>query len=143
MEIDLSHLEDHQWTALWVGLGLVVLVALALLGRTYTSSERLLTRQEWQIRKAERLHESEHSLLCQQTHHLAEGLSDPAPEAIRAALIARQVLAKAETVQSLPLEPQQAALIAAAQAVVDWGTGLLDYNTAVGAVMEALRYCEP
>ncbi|RCK72758.1 MAG: hypothetical protein ANABAC_1292 [Anaerolineae bacterium] len=143
MEIDISHLGKHQKTTLWAGLGFGVLIVLALLGRYYTPGERVLTWQEWQIRKAERLHKTEYALLCQQMNRLAEVLAEKSPEPIRAALIARDVIAKTNTVKSPSLGQHHQAVVNAAQDVSDWGAGLLDYNTAVEAITEAYGYCEP
>ena len=143
MEIDLSHLQERQKTALWVGLALLVLAGLALLGRYYTLNHRLLTWQEWQIRKAERLHVSEYSLLCQQTERLSQVLSENNLDPIRAALIAKGVITKSQSVQSPTLKPHVQALLTAAEAITDWGAGLTDYNSTVNALMEAMLFCEP
>lgn len=140
MEIDLSALEKSQKTVLWIAMVISLITGLATMGRYYTAGERVLTWQEWQIRKAERLNTAERELLCQQTDKLAEALANEG-EPIRAALVAQTALNKAQQVKSLTLDQQRQIVQSAAQAVADWGAGVLDYNTAVDAVTAALQMC--
>lgn len=142
MEIDLSHLQDHQKTILWAGLALVITMTVALLGRHYTPGERLLTWQEWQIQKAEQLRQSELELLKDQTSRLAEVLASDNPEPVRAALIAKAVMDKSAAIKSPTLETARQAVMDAAQAVADWGAGMLEYNMAVDTVMNAIQLLE-
>ncbi|MEJ5200653.1 MAG: hypothetical protein WHV66_00355 [Anaerolineales bacterium] len=139
MEIDLSRLKDEEKQLIWIGVALLLLVGLILLGRYYTTGERVLTWQEWQVRKAERLHRSEWLTLKEQAENLAMVLAEDEPEPVRAALVARGAIQKAEGIKSATLDDEVAALISAAEAVTDWSIGSLDYNTAVSAVMNALQ----
>jgi len=140
MEIDLSTIKQNQKMILWIVTTCLLIAGLALLGRYYTTGERVLTWQEWQIRKAERLNASEKELLCQQTEKLAEVLSDES-EPVRAALVAQTALNKTQSVKSPTLDVQRQAVADASQAVSDWGAGLIDYNAAVEAVTTALQMC--
>lgn len=145
MEIDLSplsKLSDWDRKALGIAGILVVLITLILLGRSVTGERRILTWQEWNIRKAERLYQAELRLLREQAVDLASVFQSEPVEPVRAAIVARTVEQKVLSVKSLALEDRKNILLAAAQSVSDWAGGGLDYNTAVSAVEAALRALE-
>jgi len=140
VEIDLSQFKGDE-KYIWSSLALILLVLLTLLGRHYTVERRLLTWQEWQIQKAEKIHRTEWETLSKQAERLAVVLAEE-PEPVRAALIARNALRSVEQIESLTLQDEKAVFQQAAQTVIDWSIGAVDYNTAVNAVMSALQVIE-
>lgn len=137
MEIDLSGAKKGNW--MLAGIGLVLLVGLLFLGRAFTpEGNRLLTWQEWQVRKLQQAYRAERLLLLEDTHRLAELLSGE-PDPARAQVVVQGVrrdLAEGK-VETLADERQWVA--DAAQAVLDWASGIGDYNAAVEAVQRALE----
>ncbi len=138
MEIDLSGVKKGNWAL--AGFGLALLLGLMLLGRAFTpNGNRLLTWQEWQVRKLQQAYRAERLILLKDVNHLAELLASGAPDPARAQVIVqgiRRDLADGK-VESLANARQKVA--DAAQAVLDWASGVGDYNAAVEAVQRALE----
>ncbi len=136
MEIDLSNVEKNGF---WAGIGLVLLLGLMFLGRAFTpEGNRLLTWQEWQVRKLQQAYRAERLVLLEDTNRLAEllaGEADPARAQVVVQSVRRNL--QAGTVAALADERQRVA--DAAQAVLDWASGVGEYNAAVQAVQSALE----
>lgn len=132
VEIDLSGVKKDG--LVWAGIGLVILLGLMLLGRAFTpEGNRLLTWQEWQVRKLQQAYRAERLALLEDTNRLAELLTSE-PDPARAQVVVQGVrrdLADGK-VEALADERQQVA--DAAQAVLDWASGVGDYNAAVEAL---------
>jgi hypothetical protein len=80
VEIDLSNVKKDGF--LWAGVSLLVLLGLMLLGRAFTpEGNRLLLRQEWEIRKLRQAYRAEYLTLLEQTNRLAELLAEQADPA--------------------------------------------------------------
>ncbi len=140
MEIDLSGVKKDGF--IWAGLGLVILLGLMLLGRAFTpEGNRLLTWQEWQVRKLQQAYRAERLALLEDVNRLAELLAGE-PDPARAQVVVQSVRRdlQAGTVETLADERQRVA--DAAQAVLDWASGVGDYNAAVDAVQSALEVLE-
>lgn len=137
MEIDLSGVKKGNW--MLTGIGLVAMLALLVLGRAFTpEGNRLLTWQEWQVRKLQRAYQAERLSLLEDTNRLADllaGKPDPARALVTVQGVRRH-LAQGR-VEALADERQKVA--DAAQAVLDWASGVGDFNTAVEAVQRALE----
>ncbi|WP_322508117.1 hypothetical protein [Anaerolinea sp.] len=137
MEIDLSGVKKGNW--MLTGIGLIVLLALMFLGRAFTpEGNRLLTWQEWQVRKLQQAYRAERLLLLEDTNRLAEllaGEADPARVQVTVQGVRRHLAQGG--VESLADERQKVA--DAAQAALDWASGIGDYNAAVEAVQKALE----
>ncbi len=137
MEIDLSGFKKGNW--MLAGIGLIILLALMLIGRAFTpEGDRLLTWQEWQIHKLQKAQRVERQQLLEDANRLADLLADEADPA-RVQVVVQDVrrnLSKG-TVEVLADERQMMA--DAAQAVLDWAIGIGDYNAAVNAVQKALE----
>lgn len=137
MEIDLSGFKKGNW--MLAGIGLIILLALMLIGRAFTpEGDRLLTWQEWQIHKLQKAQRVERQQLLEDANRLADLLADEADPA-RVQVVVQDVrrnLSKG-TVEVLADERRKVA--DAAQAVLDWAIGIGDYNAAVNAVQEALE----
>lgn len=121
------------------GIGLIVLLALMLIGRAFTpEGGRVLSWQEWQIRKLQKAQRVEQAQLLKNADRLAELLADEADPARVQVVVQgiRRDISKG-TVEALADERQKVA--DAAQAVLDWAIGIGDYNAAVNAVQEALE----
>ncbi|MEW6287377.1 MAG: hypothetical protein AB1509_14230 [Chloroflexota bacterium] len=137
MEIDLSGVKKGNW--MLAGIGLIVLLALMLIGRAFTpEGGRVLSWQEWQIRKLQKAQRVEQAQLLKNADRLAELLADEADPARVQVVVQgiRRDISKG-TVEALADERQKVA--DAAQAVLDWAIGIGDYNAAVNAVQEALE----
>ncbi len=129
----------------WVkaGLALVALILLLLMGRAVTpDGDRLLTWQEWQVRKLQTAYQAEYRALLAETTRLAELLSDGQPNPARAQVVVQSVRRNlaSQKVETLATERNQVAQ--AAQAVLAWASGIGEYNTAVNAVNAALEALE-
>lgn len=140
MEIDLSNVRKDG--VLYGVLGVLVLFLLALLGRAYTPADgRLLTWQEWQVRKLQQAYRAERLLLLEDVHRLAELLAvqpDPARAQVTVQNVRRR-LAEGSVEGVEALADERALADAAAQAVLDWASGIGDYNAAVDAVAAVQR----
>ncbi|MDT8896642.1 hypothetical protein QYE77_00055 [Thermanaerothrix sp. 4228-RoL] len=138
MEIDVS--EIKKGNLILVGIGLALLLGLMFLGRAFTpEGNRLLTWQEWQVRKLRQAYRAERLRLLEDTNRLAELLESGVPDPARAQVVVQGVrhdLAEGK-VETLADERQRVA--DAAQAVLDWASGIGDYNAAVEAVQKALE----
>ncbi|MDT8898270.1 hypothetical protein QYE77_08320 [Thermanaerothrix sp. 4228-RoL] len=138
MEIDVS--EIKKGNLILVGIGLALLLGLMFLGRAFTpEGNRLLTWQEWQVRKLRQAYRAERLALLEDTNRLAELLESGVPDPARAQVVVQGVrrdLAEGK-VETLADERQRVA--DAAQAVLDWASGIGDYNAAVEAVQRALE----
>lgn len=137
MEIDLSGVKRSGWFA---ALALVVLLGLMFLGRAFTpEGGRLLTRQEWQVRKLQQAYRAERLQLLEDTNRLAELLAaerpDPARVQVEVGAVRRRL--SAQKVESLAAARAQ--VDAAAQAVLEWASGIGEYNAAAAAVQAALE----
>lgn len=145
MEIDLSGVKKGNWVL--AGMGLALLLGLMFLGRAFTPEgaapsssrgSRLLTWQEWQVRKLQQAYRAERLQLLEDATHLAELLAvepDPARAQVTVQDVRRNLLDG--KVEALADERQKVA--DAAQAVLDWASGVGDYNAAVNAVQGALE----
>jgi len=137
VEIDLSGVKRSGWYA---ALALVVLLGLMFLGRAFTpEGGRLLTRQEWQVRKLQQAYRAERLQLLEDTNRLAVLLAaerpDPARVQVEVGAVRRRL--SAQKVESLAAARAQ--VDAAAQAVLEWASGIGEYNAAAAAVQAALE----
>lgn len=137
MEIDLSNVKKGSWAL--AGVTVALLLGLLFLGRAITpGGNRLLTWQEWQVRKLQQAYRAERLRLIEDTNRLAELLAGK-PDPARAQVTVQEVrrhLAQGG-VESLADERQKVA--DAAQAALDWASGIGDYNAAVEAVQKAVE----
>ncbi len=137
MEIDLSGAKREG--VLWAGLGLALLLGLMFLGRAFTpEGNRLLTWQEWQVRKLQQAYRAERLQLLEDANRLAELLSE-APDPARAQVVVQGVRRDLAGGKVEALANARKKVTEAAQAVLDWASGIGDYNAAVEAVQAALE----
>lgn len=140
MEIDLSNVKKDGF--LWAGVSLLVLLGLMLLGRAFTpEGNRLLLRQEWEIRKLRQAYRAEYLTLLEQTNRLAELLAEQADPA-RVQVVVQDVRRTLGQGRMESLADERLRVAQAAQAVLDWASGTGDYNAAVAAVQAALEALE-
>ncbi len=136
MEIDLSGVKKEGWTP--AGIGLAVIIVLMLLGRAFTpDGGGLLTWQEWQIRKARQAYLAERQELRLTAERLA-ALLTAAPDPARAQVVVQEARRRAAQGRVETLQGERETLLLAAQAVLDWASGMGDYNRAVDAVQSLL-----
>lgn len=135
MEIDLRNIRKDG--VLYGVAGVLVLFLLALLGRAYTPADgRLLTWQEWQVRKLQQAYRAEHQVLIADVNVLAELLAGE-PDPARAQVVVQGIRRHLAGGQAEALANERAQVADAAQAVLDWASGTGDYNAAVDAVAAA------
>jgi hypothetical protein len=140
VEIDLSNVKKDGF--LWAGVSLLVLLGLMLLGRAFTpEGNRLLLRQEWEIRKLRQAYRAEYLTLLEQTNRLAELLAEQADPA-RVQVVVQDVRRTLGQGRMESLADERLRVAQAAQAVLDWASGTGDYNAAVAAVQAALEALE-
>jgi hypothetical protein len=140
LEIDLSNVKKDG--VLWAGLTLFTVLALMLLGRAFTpEGNRLLLRQEWEIRKLRQAYRAEYLTLLEQTNRLAELLAEQADPA-RVQVVVQDVRRTLGQGRMESLADERLRVAQAAQAVLDWASGTGDYNAAVAAVQAALEALE-
>lgn len=136
--LNLSGFKKGNW--MLAGIGLIVLLAFMLIGRAFTpEGGRVLSWQEWQIRKLQKAYRAERAALLENTNRLAELLEGNNPDPARAQVVVQAVrrdLANGK-VETLTDERQKVA--DAAEAVLGWASGMVDYNFAVDAVNQALE----
>lgn len=138
MEIDLSGVKKGNWAL--AGIGLALLLGLMFLGRAFTpEGNRLLTWQEWQVRKLRQAYRAERLILLKDVNHLAELLAGGAPDPARALVTVQEVRRDLADGKVEALADEREKVAAAAQAVLDWAGGIGDYNAAVEAVQRALE----
>lgn len=137
MEIDLSSVKKDGF--LWAGLGVAVIVGLMLLGRAFTpEGNRLLTRQEWEVRQLRQAHRAERLALLEDVNRLAELLTGE-PDPARAQVVVQSVRRNLQSGRVEALADERRQVADAAQAVLDWASGVGEYNAAVEAVQRALE----
>ncbi len=138
MEIDLS--EARPGLAL---LFLAVVIVLAALGRMYSPADgRVLTWQEWQIQKAERVYRRELGQLQQALDQLAAFYNQGKPDPVRGQFLADKVIQMVREQGSPALRQQRQAVRDAAEAVRQWSLGVAkdeDVHLALERALEALQ----
>ena len=138
MEIDLSGVKKESgWYAV---MTLLALLGLMALGRVFTpEGGRLLTWQEWQVRKLQQAYRAERQQLLEDTNRLAELLAAERPDPARVQVEVGAVRRRLSTQKVESLAAARAQVDAAAQAVLEWASGIGEYNAAVAAVQAALE----
>jgi hypothetical protein len=138
MELDLS-----RYRLLLVLLAAILLLSsIGWLGHAYLpSGDKLLSRTEWQVLKADLAYRKELSRLQDAAGDLAALLNDR-PDPVRAQLTH-------ESIQRLTRQGQPALgysrekLAAAAQAISDWAVGAIEREVASQVLEEALQLLHP
>lgn len=137
MEIDLSGVKKDG--AIWMGVVLVLLVGVMFLGRAFTpEGNRLLTRQEWEVRQLRQAYRAERLALLADANRLAELLTGD-PDPARAQVVVQSVRRNLQSGKMTALADERQQVADAAQAVLDWASGVGEYNAAVEAVQKALE----
>ncbi|MGB8213539.1 MAG: hypothetical protein WCE68_08275 [Anaerolineales bacterium] len=117
-----------------------LLVLLAVIGHPYSpltdaGQARLLTWDDWQWFKAEQQYAAERDTLRTDVDALA-ALLDKGPDPVSAQLLQERIIM--HTASGLAsLAPARAALLQAAQDVVNWSAGALDRDTAGTSLQSA------
>jgi len=139
--IEVSFDKNARGQALWGLLalvGVVLLVALALLGRAVTPEPaRALNWQDWRARKLERAYRAELGQLRDAGEQLAEALQ-AAPDPIRVGLL-HDRLVQRHSDGMAALAQERAALLDANQAVYAWALGAAGEEEAQDVLKAALE----
>jgi|WetSurMetagenome_2_1015567.scaffolds.fasta_scaffold44105_2 hypothetical protein len=139
MEITISR------STLYTALGLLAFLSglgLASLGKSFTpwtenGSVPLLSWQDWQLAKAERLFESEREILRADVTAIT-ALLNKNPDPVAAQLLTQRI--EGHTSSGAPiLLSARTALMGAAQALASWSAGALDRESAIVSLQAAIE----
>lgn len=137
VEIDLRNVKG------WIyGIGSFLLLAVWLFGYFVTPADgRVLTMQQWQLRKAAKAYRAELARLQDYCAEIARLIEDEQPNPVQAQVLAGRVQSDLQDGQEA-LSEARARVIEAAQAVRAWSVGQADYDTAAARVAEAADYLQ-
>jgi hypothetical protein len=136
MEIDLSGLPKKRT---WLyGAIFAAIAILLLLGWAFTPENgRILSWQEWQVRKLRQAYRSERQVLLADIQSLANLLDSKRPDPARAQVQVNLIRSHLSKQKVEALAEARKAVEEAAQATLDWASGVGEYNAAVKAVEKA------
>ena len=100
----------------------LALAGLALLGRSYTFDDQVLSPTDWQVLQAEQAYRTELGALQRDAETLVQLLNDSVPDPVRAQIVAGQIADRRDAGQPALAYPRQL-LIEAAVAVQNWAIG--------------------
>ena len=136
IEIDLKELKPSNLVLI---LGLLGLIVLGVVGYTVTpQGNRLLTWEDWQVRKAQVTYRREVGVLQTAVERLAQMVNRETPDPLRAQIVAERVLRDLDGVTLEMLTPTRQAVADAALAVQMWAVGG-EWTTAREAVERAAQ----
>jgi hypothetical protein len=131
-------IEAKEFSVIATFVGVIAVILLGVLGWVFTpEGGKILTYTEWQIRKAERAYQQEVRYLqgaCDEMVALLEKPLDP----LRVQVAADRIAAETVKGNTVVLQPQRDAVLAAANALRNWAMGD-SREQAIGAVAEASR----
>ncbi len=140
LDFDIRKNEDILWMLAFIALLIGALVGLAQIGRIATpvdaGAPRLLGWSDWRLLQAERAYAQELSLLRSDATQLSAML-DQRPSPVAAQLLAEQIARHIKSGDA-SLANARLALGVAAMNVRDWSTGVLDRDTAILSLQDAL-----
>ncbi len=127
-------------------IALLALAGLALLGRSYTFGERVLSWTDWRVQQAGHAYRAELGGLQQDAEILIELLNGRVPDPVRAQIVADQIVTRhgdplryATRAGGQPaLARHRDLLMRAAAAVEDWAVGATPREAAQQAVDELM-----
>lgn len=135
IEVDLNGLKLSNWIAIAIAL---VLVILGVVGyRVTPEGNRILTWEDWQVRRAHLEYRREVGVLQGALDRLAQ-VVNRTPDPLRAQMTADRVLRDLDAVRLALLEPAKGAVGEAALAVRAWALGG-EREAAVQAVARAVE----
>lgn len=135
IEVDLNGLKLSNWIAIAIAL---VLVILGVVGyRVTPEGNRILTWEDWQVRRAHLEYRREVGVLQGALDRLAQ-VVNRTPDPLRAQMTADRVLRDLDAVRLAVLEPAKGAVGEAALAVRAWALGG-EREAAVQAVARAVE----
>lgn len=136
MEIDLSILKKNQ---LMIAFIVICLVAVISLGKFFTPAPvRVLSWQEWQIRKITQQETYERRVLAADVNQLADILNAGASQnPARVQIVGQSIQRNIDAGSAESLADERAALQAALDATWGWSLGTQSYDAAVTATMQA------
>lgn len=135
IEVDLNGLKLSNWIAIAIAL---VLVILGVVGyRVTPEGNRILTWEDWQVRRAHLEYRRQVGVLQGALDRLAQ-VVNRTPDPLRAQMTADRVLRDLDAVRLALLEPAKGAVGEAALAVQAWALGG-EREAAVQAVARAVE----
>ena len=141
-EINVRKEEEIYWITAVVVAVIAVLIIFGWIGSGVTpldsaGNPRLLSWSDWQLLKAERVHAEELSILQGDATQLAAALQNP-PDPVAAQFLVNTISRHAQSGTDPSLADARQTLENASVDVRDWASGVLDRNTAIQSVQEAM-----
>jgi len=139
VEIDLSILKRNE---LAIAIIVLCFAAVVGLGKVFTPDPvRVLSWQEWQVRKVTRQESSERRVLAADVNQLADILNAGASEnPARVQIVGQSIQRDIDIGSAESLADERAALQAALDATWGWSIGNQSYNAAVAATLQAQEH---
>src|ERR1700690_1113405 len=134
--------EEIYWKTAGVVAVMMVLIIFGWIGSGVTPLDsarnpRLLSWSDWQLLKAERVHAQELFILQGDAIQLAAALQNP-PDPVAAQFLVNTISRHAQAGTDPSLADARQTLENASVDVRDWASGVLDRNTAIQSVQEAM-----
>ena len=145
-EINVRKEEEIYWITAVVVAVIAILVVFGWIGSGVTpldsaGNPRLLSWSDWQLLKAERVHAEELSILQGDATQLAAALQN-APDPVAAQFLVNTISRHAQSGTDPSLADARQTLENASVDVRDWASGVLDRNTAIQSVQEAMAFLQ-
>ena len=144
MEFEINFRKDEEiyWVTALIVAVIAVLVVFGWIGNGVTPMDsagnpRLLSWSDWQLIKAERVHTEELSLLQDDATQLAATLQER-PDPVAAQFLVNTISRHVQAGTDPSLADARQTLENASVDVRDWASGVLDRNTAIQSVQEAM-----
>jgi len=131
MELDFTDLKLSHNGALYALLGLLAAILFGVLGWFVLPDGKVLTWNEWQVFKQQRLYQRELTRLTRDADRLAALLDEYIPDPVRGQLVVEQVLANLNATTHPALKNQVDALLVANDAVYFWVLGTISNDEAI------------
>jgi len=144
IEFNFRKSEDALWLVAFALLIIAALVGMAQIGQNATPMDtgepRLLGWSDWRLLQAQRAYVKELSILRADAMQLAQTL-ERQPNPVTTQILIKQIAQ--HTQEGDPsLVNARLALESAAVSVRDWSTGVLDRDTAILSVQDALAFLQ-
>ena len=137
MEIDFSDLK-YSGNGTWVTVTvLLAAILLGVIGWFVLPDGKVLSWNEWQVFKQQRLYQRELMRLTRDADRLAALLDENLPDPVRGQLVVEQVLGDLNATSHPALAHQVDALLAANDAIYFWVLGSVSKDEAIALLNEA------
>jgi hypothetical protein len=137
MELDFTDLKLSHNGAWFTLIGLLAAILFGVIGWFVLPDGKVLTWNEWQVFKQQRLYQRELTRLTRDADRLAALLDEYMPDPVRGQLMVEQVLSDLNATTHPALKNQVNALLVANDAVYFWVLGTISKDEAIVLLDEA------